>query len=151
MGIDEAAPRIAEAMLEIVRQFPGSPPPLQRHYRTILKAMARDLENFVRPKASRAAMARARQMGLPDLRGLHWRDQPGKMGDPKRMIFHWEHVVPVENIVGQVLRQSTVEGIAAVLMTAEVSWVLKEENETLTHRGRADPHGDYRRAGIIIE
>jgi hypothetical protein len=150
IGIDEAAPKIAAAMVEVVRQYPGSPVPLKNHYRTILKAMARDLENFVRPRASVAALEKAREMELPDIRQFHWCDQKGKMRDPHRSIFHWEHIMPVENIVSGVLGEVSIEGIARVLMTAEIAWILKEENERLTHKGRVDPVEDYRQAGIVL-
>lgn len=148
--ITEAAPRIAEAIMPMVRQYPECPPGLQFHYETVLDRMARDLENFIRPRASVAALKKAEAMGFPDIRQFHWTQQRGRMCDRDREIFHWEHVVPCANIVRDVLSKDTVEGITQVLLSAEVAWILKEEDDRLTHRNRGDPRADYERAGIVL-
>jgi len=152
--IDEAADRLAGPILEILKQYHEGdcPESIRAHYRTVLKWMARDLENFVLPIVSAAAQARADQMGLPDLRQFRWRDQPKKMKDPDRSIFHWEHYTPVSNIVDRLLHMETLnrETIAEILRTARIVWILKEENARLTHRSRKDPALDYRNAGIDL-
>jgi len=73
------------------------------------------------------------------------------MRDPNRAIFYWEHVLPVRNIVKGVLSQNTAEGIVEVLLTAEVAWILREENKRLTHKNRLNPREDYARAGIVLD
>lgn len=55
--------------------------------------MCRELEDFITPRASTAAQDKAIAMGLLDLRQFHWDDQPYKMKDLGRQIFHWEHIV----------------------------------------------------------
>ncbi len=154
LPIDAAADYLAGPILEILKQYHRSdcPEPIRAHYRTVLKWMARDLENFVLPMVSAAAQARADQMGLPDLRQFRWRDQPKKMKDPDRSIFHWEHYTPVSNLVDGLLqiRTPTLETIANILKTARIVWILKEENARLSHRSRKDPALDYRNAGIDL-
>jgi hypothetical protein len=152
--IDEAADRLAGPILEILKQYHQGdcPKSIRAHYRTVLKWMARDLENFVLPMVSTAAQARADQMGLSDLRQFRWKDQPKKMKDPDRSIFHWEHYTPVANIVDGLLQIETLslEAIAGILKTARIVWILKEENVRLSHRSRKDPALDYRNASIDL-
>jgi len=113
--IHDVAPQIAEAMLPMVRQYPTAPHPLQRYYYTSLKWMARHLESFVEPQASVAAQKRADEMGLGDLRRYRWLDQPSRMKDIGRQIFHWEHATQTSDIVKQLLRlpDPIVEAIAS--------------------------------------
>jgi len=154
LPIDEAAERLAGPVLEILRQYhqEDCPEAIRAHYRTVLKWMARDLENFVRPTVSVAAQECAARMGLPDLRQFRWKDQPKKMKDPERAIFHWEHYTPVANIVEALIRidMPTLEAVANILRTAKIAWILKEENARLSHRSRKDPASDYANAGIEL-
>lgn len=154
LPINAAAEYLADPILEVLKLYHrlDCPEPIRAHYRTVLKWMARDLENFVLPMVSAAAQARADQMGLPDLWQFRWRDQPKKMKDPDRSIFRWEHYTPVSNIVNGLLqiKTPTREAIADILKTARIVWILKEENARLSHRSRKDPALDYRNAGIDL-
>jgi hypothetical protein len=152
MLLSEAAPQIASAILEMARQHRAASPPLKAHYFLTLKWMARDLERFVTPRVSRAAQDRANQMDIGDLSRLRWIDQPVKMRDPGRKIFHWEHIVPTSDIARRIVTmdQPNVADITSILMIAGVAWILKAENTKLPLNGRADPLLSYAEAGIEL-
>ncbi|NBJ13695.1 hypothetical protein [Microvirga arsenatis] len=154
LPIDVAADYLVGPIMEILKQYHQSDylEPVRAHFRTLLKWMARDLENFVQPMVSVAAQERAKEMGLPDLRQFRWKDQPKKMKDPGRAIFHWEHYTPVANIVRDLLEINTPsrETVTDVLKTARIAWILKEENACLNHRSRPDSDNDYRAVGIRL-
>lgn len=114
--------------------------------------MARDLERYVVPGVSRAAQARADELGLGDLSRFDWGHQRGLMKDPTREIFHWEHVVPVSDMVKALLAldDPTPSAIVPILMRAEIAWILKSEDKLLRRSGRPDPRTAYLAAGIEL-
>jgi hypothetical protein len=152
LPLHEAAGRIAAAMLPIVQQHqePTCPSALRTYYRDSLKWMVRLLETFLKPYASKAALETAQAHALEDLRRLRWKDQKRKMKDSKRLIFHWEHVVQVTDIVDSILalKKPTVGAIAEELKKAKVAWILKSENKKLLHKNR--PNDNYQTAGITL-
>lgn len=74
------------------------------------------------------------------------------MKDPTREIFHWEHVVPVSDIVRALLalEDPTPSMIIPILMRAEIAWILKIEDKRLRRNGRPDPRAAYVAAGIDL-
>jgi hypothetical protein len=152
LSLRDAAPHIAQAMSEMVRQYKGASPALKKYYHVSLKWMARELEQFAMPRVSVAAQVLANETALGDLRRYQWRDQPTKMKDPQRKTFHWEHVLPVSDIVKRLveLPDPTPEAIASVLTDAQVAWITKEENKRLPRSGRANPLECYKQARIEL-
>ncbi len=96
-------------------------------------------------------------MGLGDLRRFHWDHQVAKMKDPNRKIFHWEHFVPVSVLRRRLiaLPDSTAVAILPVLASAEIAWILKEEDAQLRQLGfgsdREDPIAAYLAAKLEFE
>ena len=141
LEIQEAAPDIAKAVLEIVLQYPSAPDDLQSYYRGVLNWMMRLLEHFVEPRVSKAAQKEADARGIGELRQYRWRDwrkQVTLMRDPGRKTFHWEHSTPASDMIKSILAQKTptAKSIAAVLETITIAWITKDENSRLTHRNR---------------
>ncbi|WP_243372265.1 hypothetical protein [Microvirga solisilvae] len=152
LSIDMAAIAVADAMLPMVEQMRGlqRDDSLSKYYRYSLKWMVRGLENFVMPHASVNAMKKAEELDIGDIRRFRWSDQTSKMMDPKREIFHWEHVVQVSDIVNAItqLHDPHREAIAYELKKAKIAWILKSENKKLIHKVR--PIDAYERAGIDL-
>lgn len=124
---------------------------------SLLGHACRELEDFIEPRISVAAQAKASAMELGDLRRFHWDDQVGKMNDRGRKIFHWEHFVPVSLLKRRLMELSdpTVDAILPILSVAEIAWVLKDEDEKLRRLGfgsdRDDPAAAYAAAEIDFE
>jgi hypothetical protein len=152
LDIANAAPHIARAILDMVRQYRHSDEALQRYYYVSLKWMARHLEAFVAPRVSIAAHALADQEGLGDLHRYRWLDQPSKMKDLGREKFHWEHATQTSDVVKAILaiEEPSAECIAAVLRTMTIVWVTKKENKALPSGARNDWEQTYREAGIEL-
>lgn len=151
-SLQQAAPLIAEAIVGILRQHKATPADVRSTLKTMLGWMARDLERYVVPGVSRAAQERADELELGDLTRFHWKHQRGRMKDPMREIFHWEHVVPVSDTVEALLAldDPMPSTIVPILMRAEIAWILKSEDKALRRRGRADPRAAYVAAGIEL-
>ncbi|MGH2975986.1 MAG: hypothetical protein ACRDLL_14125 [Solirubrobacterales bacterium] len=103
------------------------------------------------PSVSVAAKAEADRRGV-DLRQMDWHHQ--HRFDRGRLMFQWEHVVPVRSIRKDCLAASSLTAVANVLETARVAWILKEEDRRLTDLGyrweRPDPDDAYRQARITL-
>ena len=97
-----------------------------------------------------AAADAAAALGV-DLQAQTW-DTQTKF-DPKRQVFHYEHMATVADIVDAVLAADSVEQAADELaQRIRVAWILKEEDARLTRLGyrkrRPDPDAAYAEAGI---
>lgn len=151
-SLQQAAPLIAEAIAGILRHYKTSPTDVRGTLATMLGWMARDLERYVVPRVSRAAQTRADELGLGDLSQFNWGHQRGPMKDPTREIFHWEHVVPVSDMVKALLAldDPAPSAIVPILMRAEIAWILKSEDKLLRRSGRPDPRAAYLAAGIEL-
>lgn len=116
----------------------------------------RQLECFVAPEVSVAAAQMADQLGHGDLRAKWYGFQD--TDEDKAPIFHWEHVRPVSDMKARLLAISTPrspEAIEQVLRTADVAWILKEEDRKLTAQKYRttrpdDPWQAYKACGIRI-
>ena len=88
------------------------------------------------PEVSTRAQQTASEKGLGDLRHFRWKDQPGKMKDPGRKIYHWEHVLPVSQIMLLLLEGTSedynLDRMISLLRSVDIAWILKEENAELT-------------------
>ncbi|GAA0989536.1 hypothetical protein ENKNEFLB_03598 [Nocardioides aquaticus] len=104
------------------------------------------------PMLSEQAARTAEERGI-DLREQTWQTQT--KFDPGRLIFHYEHYVPVTNIVTAVLRCSgSMEVLNTLHERLQVAWILKTEDRELTRLGykqhRDDPAGAYAEAAISL-
>ena len=82
--------------------------------------------------ASVNAQKRADELGIGDLRRFDWGDQPGKMKDKGRKIFHFEHVTPMNVIVNDIIESNCETAIKSHIMKIKIAWILKEEDRLLT-------------------
>jgi len=153
LPINEAAPYVARIVQPILLAHASAPIEVRNYYNYLLKWAINGLDQFVRPTASRAAMAKAAEMGVGDIRNYIWLDQTSKMKDRDRSIFHWEHVAPVSDLVKACLAcpPESIVQIEAILRRARIAWILKSENERLKNHGRGDdPLEFYRQAHIEL-
>jgi hypothetical protein len=125
-----------------------------RQRRRLLESVSEDIKKWtdvIPVTTSAAAQAEAERRGV-DLRSMGWHDQ--HRFDPGRVMFQWEHVVSVRHIREACLAAGSTDGVAEVLKTARVAWILKEEDRRLTGLGyrsvRPDPTAAYVEAGIIL-
>jgi hypothetical protein len=117
----------------------------------LLKWAINGLDQFVRPKVSAAAMAKAGEMGLGDIREYIWLDQTSKMRDPDRSIFHWEHVAPVGDLMKacRSCPPESIDEIEKILRRANIAWILKFENKRLKNHDRGDDPREFYRLACI--
>lgn len=96
-------------------------------------------------------------MGIAPIERFRWADQPRRMKDPGRKIFHWEHTLPVSDLKAELLalQAPDVPAVLAVLTKSEVAWILKTENERLNAaklrtRRRNGGLAAYEQVGIAL-
>jgi hypothetical protein len=125
--IEEAAKRLAPVCLAIAQQYPQAHGALKSHLKLSLKCLVRDAERYVRPKVSAGALKTAEEMGISDLRSMQWRDQPKRMNDPGRKIFHHEHVTRVADMADDILAlpHPDLAQIERIIRGIVVAWILK--------------------------
>jgi hypothetical protein len=154
-----AAP-FSRALYELGSGYNSLPSELQAKRAAWTGAMAqlvRKYHDLVFPKyagflASEAALAEARERGL-DLYAMTWRQQ--EKHDPKRRVFHLEHVVTVSAVVSRCFTD-TEEQIFDLIAgeSLQLAWILKKEDKRLNELGvrslRPDPMESYRQAGIVL-
>jgi hypothetical protein len=149
----QAAPYVARIVWPLVSNYGPAPAEVKSYYRSLLKSAMRDLERFVQPLASRAALDRAAALRIGDPRGYTWNDQPTKMKDPERTIFHWDHIIPVSDLAAACLDLPDAQfaDIEAIISKARVVWILRDEDRRLRKYGRGDdPFKNYRDAGVEL-
>lgn len=155
---EEQLKPIAEILLPILQALRGNPTNEMRAWAiAVLDLACRQVEIFIEPEVSERAQEEATHLGLGCLRQYCWSDQPSKMGDVGRKIFHWEHMLPVAEMKRQLiaLNPPTTEAIHSILTQANVAWILKEEDQTLTrlnlaHRRPDGPLVAYEKANIKL-
>jgi len=105
------------------------------------------------PFISVAAAARATAIGV-NLKGETWHTQT--RFDPGRKVFHYEHLMPLAEII----KLLTVAGDERVVLQVlcdnlSVAWITKEEDSRLTKMGyrsnRPDPMRAYTAAKIELQ
>ncbi|HET8836182.1 MAG TPA: hypothetical protein VFN08_15740 [Gemmatimonadales bacterium] len=101
---------------------------------------------------SEAAQAEAAKRGV-ELAAMSWHDQP--KFDRGRKVFHFEHLQPIGSWLEAVCKQSSAEGVLALLRKGfRIAWILKVEDRRLTELGyrsdRPDPGAAYQAAGISL-
>jgi len=104
------------------------------------------------PQVSVAAAEKAAAIGV-DLRHETWHSQ--SRFDPKRLVFHYEHMNPVGQIVGAIASADSAGEIVQILSDGlRLAWITKDEDARLTALGyrqkRPDPDAAYAEAGIAL-
>jgi hypothetical protein len=125
-----------------------------RQRRRLLESISEDIKKWtdvIPVTTSVAAQAEAERRGV-DLRAMGWHDQ--HRFDRGRVMFQWEHVLPVGRLREACLAAVSAAEIVQILQTARVAWILKEEDRRLTALGyrsvRPDPDAAYGEAGIRL-
>lgn len=125
-----------------------------RERRRLLESISEDIKKWtdvIPVTMSAGAQAEAERRSV-DLREMGWHDQ--HRFDRGRLMFQWEHVIPVGRIREACLDAQSADEVAGILKTARVAWILKEEDRRLTSLGyrsiRPDPEAAYREAGIRL-
>lgn len=104
----------------------------KRHLKPSIVFKIRMAGTYQPRTASVNAQKRADELGIGDLRRFDWGDQPSRMKDPGRKIFHFEHVNPLNNIVESILKSKCETAIRSHIMKIKIAWILKEEDRLLT-------------------
>jgi hypothetical protein len=119
----------------------------------------RRLEVFLpAARVSKAAAAQAVRLKIGDIAGCDWYDQKSAMRDPKRKIFHYEHVYPVSQLRHDLekLDPVTDEAVRHLIERVDIAWILKEECARLDkakYRSERpeDPWQAFRDVGIEMD
>lgn len=99
----------------------------------------RRLDAFLtRTLVSEAAAKIAQKKELGDISLYKWDDQKSMMKDPKRSIFHYEHIYPVSTLrhALEKLDPVTDEAILQLVSQIDIAWITKEECRELGAHGR---------------
>ncbi|WP_089107443.1 hypothetical protein [Streptomyces hyaluromycini] len=104
------------------------------------------------PQVSVAAAEKATAIGV-DLRQETWHSQT--RFDPKRAVFHFEHMTPVSQIAKALACADSVGAIVQTLSDGlQLAWITKGEDARLTALGyrhkRPDPDAAYEEAEIVL-
>lgn len=97
----------------------------------MIDRLLRSLPSYKPLTVSIKAQAVADGLGIGDLRQYGWSEQKTKMKDPKRSIFHYEHKIPLGQIINDIMDCDNVEDIAKNMKRTEIAWILKEEDKLL--------------------
>lgn len=97
------------------------------------------------------ARSLAAEKGI-DLSKMTYGNQPQKRFDPGRMLFAYGHMVPVKNLMYDIIDEP--HRTEELLRSAKIVWVTRAENDRLNELGyaheRPDPHKCYKEAGIKL-
>ncbi len=99
--------------------------------RYMIDRLLRSLPSYKPITVSAKAQAVAYGLGVGDLRQYNWNEQKTKMKDPKRSIFHYEHKIPLGQIITSIMECTTVDEIVYHMKRTEIAWILKEEDKLL--------------------
>ncbi len=147
---------IAKTAFHLVTQHRAARGSAARFFESLIGHLCRELEDFAPRNVSVGAVGEAERLGIGDLRHFHWDDQPGRMSDPDRLIFHWDHVDTVSSLKRALLDGAvlTPRHCTEIVARSRIAWITKEEDRRLTTLGfrskRPDPDAAYRAAGIEL-
>lgn len=97
----------------------------------IIGRILRRMGSYKPLRVSHAAQDVGTRMGLGDLHKYLWSEQPTLMKDPGRKIFHFEHKIPIIQIIENMLRCRSVSGIVKQMNKIEIAIILKAEDKKL--------------------
>jgi hypothetical protein len=127
------------------------------YIKEIIVRTIRMVESVSPLDVSKAAQDKADQMGIGSLYQYGWLKQNTLSGmkDFDRSIFHWEHFVPIQQQLNDLmnLESLTDEEIYNIIKKGKICWILKEENKSLDKIARStrpSPEFAYQQAGIVL-
>jgi hypothetical protein len=127
------------------------------YIKEIIVRTLRMVESVSPLDVSKAAQDKANQMGIGSLYQYGWLKQNTASGmkDFDRSIFHWEHFVPIQQQLNDLmnLESLTDEEIYNIIKKGKICWILKEENKSLDKIARStrpSPEVAYQQAGIVL-
>lgn len=127
------------------------------YIKEIIIRTLRMVESVLPMDVSRKAQEVADSMGIGSLYQYGWLKQNKKNGmkDYDRSIFHWEHYVPIQQQLNELLNLKEINDndIYNIIRKGKICWILKKENEILdkiARSNRPNPEETYRQAGIEL-
>ncbi len=127
------------------------------YIKEIIVRTLRMVESILPMDVSKKAQEIADSMGIGSLYQYGWLKQNKKNGmkDYDRSIFHWEHYVPIQQQLNELLELNEIndDTIYKVIRKGKICWILKKENEVLdkiAKSNRPNPEEAYQKAGIIL-
>jgi hypothetical protein len=151
----EVMSRVACDMLKSIKTVTDTE--TKRGVKALLLTLCRNMEDVAPRNASKAAQDRANELGIGDLRQLHFDHGSRFPGGRKKSLLHWEHWKPAADLRNELLalHDPTLKDVEAVLSSARVCWVLLEENARLNdlgyRTGRESPDIAYAEAKIELQ
>lgn len=127
------------------------------YIKEIIVRTLRMVESILPMDVSEKAQEMADSMGIGSLYQYGWLKQNKKNGmkDYNRSIFHWEHYVPIQQQLNELLELNEIndDTIYQIIRKGKICWILKKENEMLdkiAKSNRPNPEEAYQKAGIIL-
>jgi len=154
--LDELLLPFAQSIYVKCRTFNELEEKMSRSQRArLLEAISTDIKkcsNYLTPEVSREALKESEKRDI-DLYTKNWHDQ--NKFDRGRLLFHFEHCVPISAIVKECQKQCSEEAILDILKRKlRVAWILKSEDKELTRLGyktnRPNPCAAYIEAKIEL-
>ena len=129
----------------------------KRYIKDIIVRTLRMVESILPMDVSKGAQEVADSMGIGSLYQYGWLEQNKKnvMKDFHRSIFHWEHYIPIQQQLNDLLEFKEIDdnAIYQVINRGKICWILKKENDALDKIARSirpNPEEAYLQVGIIL-
>lgn len=129
----------------------------KNYIKDIIVRTLRMVESILPIDVSQGAQEKADLMGIGELYQYGWLQQNKKTGmkDYDRSIFHWEHYIPIQQQLNDLLELEEINEyvIYQIISRSKICWILKDENKRLdqiARSNRPNPSEAYRQAGIVL-
>jgi hypothetical protein len=139
----------------IIPQYKNDPD--KKHIKSIFVHTIRKVELLLPKDVSIKAQKEADELNLGSLLQYDWNDQTKKhkMNDLGRKIFHYEHFVPIQQQIDDLLKLESYNdlNIYNIISNNKICWILKSENKILdkiAKSKRPNPDEAYHKAGITL-
>jgi hypothetical protein len=140
----DIVPILASSILQTLKLPKRHSAEMKQYRKKVLRCQCRELEKFIRLRKSVEAQKQADRLGIGDLAQYSWADRKegGKLGDLERGIFVFEHTMPLEILIEQLLslKSATLVAVQSVISKAEVSWMTKTEKDRFDKQKRRHKH-----------
>jgi hypothetical protein len=136
----DIVPVLAASILQTLKLPKRHSAEMKQYRKKVVRCQCRELEKFLRFRKSVEAQKQADRLSIGDLSQYCWADRKdgGKLGDLERGIFVFEHTMPVEILIEQLLslKSPTLVAVQSVISKAEVSWMTKTEKDRFDKQKR---------------
>lgn len=140
----DVLPVLASSILQTLKLPKRHSADMKQYRKKVLSCQCRELRRFIRFRKSAEAQRQADRLGIGDLGQFSWADRKdgGKLGDLERDIFVFEHTMPLEILIEQLLslKSPTLVSVQSVISKAEVSWMTKAEKDRFDKQKRRHKH-----------